>query len=217
MTARIFCKTGELRGNGFAIGDEATVGSGRENTIVLASATISRHHARISHDAEREQYLIEDLGSRNGTRVNGEPVHQPERLDDLSVITFAKAHDFIFQRLREDQLSAAIEAAPPAAAPGSPGIYLEVELLDGARARFDLIEGPNAIGRSRSCEVTIDNGQLSRRHALLIVTEGKVVVRDLQTTNHTYVDDKKISGEAAVGAGADLRFGPVRARLRWEE
>ena len=212
MAARIFCKTGELRGNGFAIGDEATVGSGHENTIVLASPTISRHHARIFHDAERRQYLIEDLGSRNGTRVNGEPVHQPERLDDLSVITFAKAHDFIFQRLRKEQLS-----APPAAAPGATGIFLEVELHDGAWTRFDLIEGPNAIGRSRSCEVTIDHTQLSRRHALLIVTEGEVVVRDLQTTNHTYVDGKKIAGEAAVGAGTELRFGPVRARLRWQE
>jgi hypothetical protein len=67
-----------------------------------------------------------------------------------------KAHDFIFQRLGDDQLAAAIETTPPGADEGSPRVFLEAELLDGAWALFDLVEGPNGVGRSRGGEVTID-------------------------------------------------------------
>lgn len=256
MAARIFCKTGELRGQSFAIADEATVGSGHENTIVLAASTISREHARIFFDPERQHYVVEDLGSRNGTRLDGERVHAQERLDDLNVITFASTHDFIFQRLREDHPAAAREPAAPGSAEGpprgraerpardpadgprldqgdssprypterpprgpvedSPRIVLEIELQNGVWTPFDLAQGANAVGRSRRCQITVDHGQLSRRHALLTVTGREVTVRDLQTTNYTYVNDERIATEVPVGAGTELRFGSVRARLRWE-
>ena len=45
---------------------------GRSDTcdVVLADRQVSRFHARISWDGQ--QYVIEDLGSKNGTHVNGE-------------------------------------------------------------------------------------------------------------------------------------------------
>ena len=112
MPARIFCKTGALRGNAFDIGLEATVGSSGDNAIVLTAQTISKRHARIFFDPERHHYVVEDLGSSNGTRVDGVRVRGDERLDDLNVITFAGAHDFIFQRLEEGQVLPAIEPPP---------------------------------------------------------------------------------------------------------
>ena len=115
MPARIFCKTGTLRGRAFDIGDEATVGSGGDNAIVLPATTISRQHARIFFDSERSHYVVEDLGSRNGTRVDGTRVRGDERLEDLNVITFAESHDFIFQRVGEGQELPPIE---PIAEPG---------------------------------------------------------------------------------------------------
>jgi pSer/pThr/pTyr-binding forkhead associated (FHA) protein len=43
-------------------------------TVPLADPNVSRHHAEIRRDGDRV-FLI-DLGSTNGTRVNGVPVHQ---------------------------------------------------------------------------------------------------------------------------------------------
>jgi hypothetical protein len=50
--------------------DCTTVGAERDNLLVLGVPGISRHHARIWREADG-RFWIEDLGSRNGTWVNG--------------------------------------------------------------------------------------------------------------------------------------------------
>jgi serine phosphatase RsbU (regulator of sigma subunit) len=50
-------------------GEGVTVGRGTDNDIVLPSQTVSRHHAKVSY--EDDAVLVTDLGSLNGTRVNG--------------------------------------------------------------------------------------------------------------------------------------------------
>lgn len=49
-----------------------TVGRSFDNDLVLDSADVSRHHARL--DRSGAQLVVTDLGSTNGTRVNGHPV-----------------------------------------------------------------------------------------------------------------------------------------------
>ncbi len=49
--------------------DWLVIGRGRGADVVLAEATISRAHAAIGCDAEG--FFIQDLGSTNGTLVNG--------------------------------------------------------------------------------------------------------------------------------------------------
>jgi ABC-type multidrug transport system ATPase subunit/pSer/pThr/pTyr-binding forkhead associated (FHA) protein len=51
---------------------ELTIGRSPENNLQLNYRTISRHHARIMRVGSGEEYVIEDLGSSNGTLVNDE-------------------------------------------------------------------------------------------------------------------------------------------------
>lgn len=51
-----------------------TIGRGLDNDLVLESTDVSRHHARI--EFRDSQWHLYDLGSTNGTRVNGQPVQQ---------------------------------------------------------------------------------------------------------------------------------------------
>jgi pSer/pThr/pTyr-binding forkhead associated (FHA) protein len=46
-----------------------TIGRANDCDCVLADATVSRRHAELRRDGGR--WLLRDLGSRNGTRVNG--------------------------------------------------------------------------------------------------------------------------------------------------
>jgi hypothetical protein len=46
-----------------------TLGRARDCDCVLADPSVSRHHAELRREGER--WLLRDLGSRNGTRVNG--------------------------------------------------------------------------------------------------------------------------------------------------
>ena len=45
------------------------IGRGRSADLVIAEATISRSHAAVGYDGEG--FFVQDLGSTNGTRVNG--------------------------------------------------------------------------------------------------------------------------------------------------
>lgn len=54
-------------------GEMLTFGRGLENDIVLDSLTVSREHARLDRS---DGLVIEDLGSRNGTFVNGQRIQR---------------------------------------------------------------------------------------------------------------------------------------------
>ena len=58
----------------------ATIGRALENDIVIASKRSSREHARIRREGRR--LYVEDLGSTNGTYLNGERLTQPAPLRD---------------------------------------------------------------------------------------------------------------------------------------
>jgi FHA domain-containing protein/GAF domain-containing protein len=59
-----------------ADGAELTLGRAPENDCVLAHDSVSRRHARIRNDGTR--WIVEDLGSKNGVRVDGSRVGKAE-------------------------------------------------------------------------------------------------------------------------------------------
>lgn len=54
-----------------------SIGRGNDNSLVLADQAASRHHARLQ--ARGGMLILTDLGSTNGTRVNGQPI------DDVAI------------------------------------------------------------------------------------------------------------------------------------
>jgi adenylate cyclase len=66
-----------------------TIGRSEENTLVLSDHWISRNHSMIQRVESGEFYLI-DLGSRNGTFVNGRRVSVPVALNSGDRLTFGE-------------------------------------------------------------------------------------------------------------------------------
>jgi hypothetical protein len=64
-----------------------TIGRSEECDIVLPDRQVSRYHAQITWGGER--YRVEDLGSKNGTHVNGQEVTDPTELGDGDEIQVA--------------------------------------------------------------------------------------------------------------------------------
>ncbi len=76
---------GENSGQTVALEDDAVViGRHPACDIRISEETVSRRHARIV--AAEGGYVLEDLGSRNGTYVNGQRVTSPQRLCDQDTI-----------------------------------------------------------------------------------------------------------------------------------
>src|SRR5258705_5185009 len=64
--------------------EEITIGRQDGNTIKLSERNVSRRHARLKKD--NGSLLIEDLGSYNGVRVNGERIAGPTRIKEGDLI-----------------------------------------------------------------------------------------------------------------------------------
>ncbi len=62
------------------------------------------------------------------------------------------------------------------------------------------------IGRENA-DVTIDDDQISRRHAVVRSVVGAVEVEDLGSSNGTFVDEQRIEAPTRVGGGAKIRLG----------
>ncbi len=66
-----------------------TIGRSKDNDFVISEQSISRNHA-ILQSTETEEFYLIDLGSRNGTFVNGRRVIIPATLKNTDKITFGK-------------------------------------------------------------------------------------------------------------------------------
>jgi len=71
-----------------------TIGRDDDCGVVIADRQVSRQHARIR--LEEDHYLLEDLGSKNGTFVNGQEVKQPTVLHDGDQIQIALCCRLVF-------------------------------------------------------------------------------------------------------------------------
>lgn len=68
------------------------------------------------------------------------------------------------------------------------------------------------VGRREFCDVRIDDPSLSKRHCVLVKTDGLLVVRDLATTNGTKVKGQRIRW-AALLPDDRLTFGAYKVRV----
>ena len=88
--------------------------------------------------------------------------------------------------------------------------------FEGERREHRLREGTTVIGRDASCDIAFSDPNLSRRHLECSVEGGRIVVRDLNTKNGTFVGSQRIE-EARLPPGVPLRAGNVWLRFEAEE
>ncbi len=80
-----------------------TVGRSDDNNLVLPDRWISRNHAMLQGMEDGSFYLI-DLGSRNGTFINGRRVSVPVILQDRDVIVFGQTEITFFHPKAKPQV-----------------------------------------------------------------------------------------------------------------
>ena len=67
------------------------------------------------------------------------------------------------------------------------------------------------IGRLVDNDVTLDDGSVSGRHAEVDLGGDVAVLRDLGSTNGTFLNGEQVTGEAALREGDEIYFGGVRS------
>lgn len=83
-----------------------------------------------------------------------------------------------------------------------------VMFKDGERRDFVLSEPKTVIGRKADASLRIPTADVSREHCEVELAGNEIVVRDLGSSNGTYLNGKRIA-EARVMAGDKISVGPV--------
>ncbi len=193
------------------------IGRGLTNDITIADVKISRTHARITVDAQGKVKLV-DLGSTNGSRLNGEKVIEAQ-VNPGDVITLGSS------QLR-------YQANAPSDDPGMTMLESEMDLdlimtemalpvsLNDTEVDRLVVHTPMrtweielddtidslTIGRDPGNDIVLDHPSVSREHARLTRDHLTVSIKDLNSSNGIWVNGVK-SDNVALEDGMQLRIG----------
>ena len=77
-----------------------------------------------------------------------------------------------------------------------------------------LAEGENVLGRVAEAAAWIESASVSRRHARILVSEGKARLEDLGSKNGTFLNGRRITSTLALADADEIRLGLVPMTLR---
>jgi pSer/pThr/pTyr-binding forkhead associated (FHA) protein len=97
--------------------------------------------------------------------------------------------------------------------------HLTLEIVEGPGAGLQhLLDSPIVIGRAADSDLTLEDVEVSRRHARVSPAEdGSAVVEDLESANGTFVNHNQVHGRARVDAGDELLVGVTLIQVRSQE
>lgn len=171
-----------------------------EGDILLPHPSVSRRHALLR--IEENRATLEDLGSTNGTFINRKriPPHQPVPLRSGDEIRLGDALlIFTAEGLEETIPPSEERIEAPSITPS--GAYLEAE--DGTR--YPIPEGVSTLGRRPENQIVIPDPYVSGCHLELTYEGGMVYLRDLNSTNGTFLNDARVPpGEKVLLSQGDV-------------
>lgn len=194
-----------------------TLGRATTNDIVLIQGRVSRTHAQIQ--CSQEGIMLTDLNSVNGVWINGQKVRETELrpgdkigisdciLQYLPPADDAREEATLINSEKELEITLAQMTVPislnetslPRLVVHAPDRTWEVPLTGDEWT----------IGRASSNNLALDYLKTSRSHARLERKGSDFILRDLQSTNGTYIHDERIE-QRALKNGDTFRIGPTR-------
>lgn len=118
---------------------------------------------------------------------------------------------------REQELSQALPGNPMAPEPQQQGvIYIMLTDVCSPQKRFKIpVSAPVVVGRSKGeCQVVVESDKsVSGKHCEIYVQDGRIMVRDLHSTNGTFVNGNRITEDTEAASGSIIVLGHLEMRL----
>jgi hypothetical protein len=200
--------------------DSVVIGRTPECDVVLYDAGVSRKHCRIFN--EGANFLIEDMGSSNGTKVNGAPITKKQALTPGDKLTLGPVV-FVFEAMApEPSTDAGLELPPEGGGDGSTRIVAVDKVKPRAKNKGEALKPEGAEADPEN----LDKIQRSATRALPAVRPNRPPTGNVPRTSGSSAAVPRTSGPAAAieraapaspaprrsgGTGAVERVAPVKA------
>lgn len=195
--------------------DPVLIGRREGATLKVHNPSVSGKHATVGW--KDEEVEVRDLGSSNGTFINGERIRRGV-INDGDVLRCGRfemrvsfvEHKQIAQAEYEEWGD---DWADDELDPGQPNYYIVYR--DNRNQLTGVIMGERekrlAVG-SKGCEINIEGRSVEGEHCELEWDEGVLLVKDLKSETGTFVNDEAVEGDETLRNGDVIVVG--RARLR---
>lgn len=204
-------------------GQTITIGRGNECDVSIDNTAISRQH--ISLSMNNGIYFLSDLGSTNGSFVNGKKIGRDEPVSEEDTIAFGKftmspssksdAASKVATSISSDTMTHFDETifvstkkpaapAPPAGQfkPKQTGPRLIVLRGDASQKELSLASTSSLkIGKDPSCDLVISGWFVAKAQAYIIKRDKNHILVPQKSWAGTFVNDTKISDEYTLRPG----------------
>jgi ABC transport system ATP-binding/permease protein len=170
-------------------GRAVRIGRAPDNDIVLDHPSVSANHARVIIQDGRP--IVEDLGSTNGVAIG----RAQNRVSRAAI----SASDVIYFGAVPVPGSRLMNQSPHGNSSSSAAIALEAKTI--------------LFGRDPECDQVLDVPSVSWRHACITHASGSLLLKDLGSTNGTFLNGERVIAPQAVKPGDVIHLGTFTLRL----
>lgn len=171
-----------------------TLGRDKANNLVINDEGVSVFHAEIRQ--ENGKLWLWDCGSINGTFLNGERVTEKRELKAGDVIHLHLVELQVVDpkaTLAADAGATAIQPRPAAPTPAPQLPKWQLKAMTGTiSGKMFPVTHTLIVGRDPSCDIPVVGAHVSRRHAEIGLRGSRLFVRDLGSSNGTFVNGKRV-------------------------
>lgn len=187
--------------NGIVLGRDADLGP-----PFSTDEFVSRNHVRVQRRGEFVE--VADLGSANGTFVNGTRVRAPAQMQDSDVLRIGQ---IVLKLAAPGGLGQTVLGVT---LPATGALYLTIVSPPALSGRqFPLSGDYLVVGRNPASGIQIDDPHVSRTHAALRRCRDAVFVQDLGSSSGTFVNGLPVAAERELKPGDIVAFAGVSARF----
>jgi pSer/pThr/pTyr-binding forkhead associated (FHA) protein len=200
-------------------GEKIHIGRGKTADVDLDNSAVSRRHAIL--EMKNGAFILTDLKSTNGTRVNGRKITKPVNVVTSDRIEFGKFRLVLGQSSQDSFPPDAMVQNPEherADAPILPANYDGTVFV--APKRLTVIEGDASpkqlslrgkssftLGKDDGCDVHVPGRLVSNIHCYIMLRGDKHFLVHKGGWKRTTVNGKKASGEAKLRSGDTIGIG----------
>ncbi|MCW5936443.1 MAG: FHA domain-containing protein [Fimbriimonadaceae bacterium] len=191
---------------------------GRAGDVAVEDTRVSRRHAEVT--VSPEGLTIADLGSTNGTAVNGARLGEGERKpvasgDKVSLGGF----EFTVSTPGESSKTIQALSGKTVSISAAPTTSAAVAFLDVDGLETPLELGTYTFGRKSENDIVVSDPYVSGRHGQIDVTEEGVFLTDTGSTNGTLLNEAKLTPNMRTRFGQEdvVRLGAKEIRIRFKK